>query len=109
MAKSSVKSHLHEQLKLHGHIPAKELQSDTASDLPVEARVDEHLSAAGAMKVPSISVKRTPQLRRSRENEVKRPALLEAIMEAEYSGVGWDADAEATKKLEKDGYSDDEH
>lgn len=102
MAKSSVKSCLHEQLKLHGCIPPGELQKDTATDLPMETRLDEALSASGAMRVSE------PIGRKSQGSEVRRPTLLDAIMEAEYSGVGWDRASEAAKKIEKDNLSGDE-
>merc|ERR1711920_1117836 len=51
MAKSYVKSHMHEQLKIHGHVPKSELESDTPADLPVEVRLAERISQAGALQV----------------------------------------------------------
>lgn len=103
MGKSYLKSKLHEQLKLHGHIPSKELEADNADNLPVEVRLAERLSAAGALRVPApvtASEHRQAQQRpwKNAEAEARRPALLDAIMEAEHSGRGWNpADAEAVR------------
>lgn len=96
MAKSHVKSYLHEQLKLHGHVPESKLKEHVADELPPEARLDERLSAAGSLKVPAPAPKEAAEEAWGRkEYRVKRPALLDAIMEAEHSGEGWDMAAAA--------------
>jgi len=100
MANSSVKARLIEQLRLHGQVPPGELREDTAPSLRAEVRANERLSTAGALKVP------TPyavELRRDKGepappaagSKVERPALLDAIMEAEHTGRGWDPSSQA--------------
>jgi len=96
MAKSHVKSYLHEQLKLHGHVPESKIKEHVADELPAEARVDERLSAAGSLKVPAPAPQEAGEAAWGRrDGQAKRPALLDAIMEAEYSGEGWDMAAAA--------------
>jgi len=82
MMKSYLKSRLYEQLKLHGHIP--DLDKDTDPEMSADVRAMEELSRAGALKVDPPTV--------SKEPEVARPALLDAIMKAEHSGRGWSQD-----------------
>eukprot|EP00434_Breviolum_minutum_P018382 symbB.v1.2.016217.t1/scaffold1231.1/size130510/10 len=72
MMKSYLKSRLYEQLKLHGHIP--DLDKDTDPEMSADVRAMEELSRAGALKVDPPTV--------SKEPEVARPALLDAIMKA---------------------------
>ncbi|CAJ1458445.1 unnamed protein product [Effrenium voratum] len=88
MMKSYLKSRIYEQLKLHGHIP--EVDEDTDPDMPVEARVMEQLSRHGALKVPEPSAPRAPKPKPEPEPEpeVPRPALLDAIMEARARTLG---------------------
>lgn len=85
MSKSYLKSRLYEQLKLHGHIP--DLDKDTDPDLSPEVRVMEELGKAGALKVAE-----RPAPAPASRAEVARPALLDAIMQAEHSGRGWSPD-----------------
>lgn len=113
MPKCSLKSQLFHQLKDHGNIPASEL--DAVGELPVEVRLAERLSGHGALRVPPPvtaadhrKANRKPWTT-SAEEEVRRPALLDAIIAAEASGRGWnpaDADnilatAKAAKEREK--------
>eukprot|EP00931_Biecheleriopsis_adriatica_P047305 TRINITY_DN27254_c0_g1_i1.p1 TRINITY_DN27254_c0_g1~~TRINITY_DN27254_c0_g1_i1.p1 ORF type:complete len:627 (+),score=109.26 TRINITY_DN27254_c0_g1_i1:42-1922(+) len=93
MSKSYLKSRLHEQLKLHGHVPKSELEQDTDADMPIEARVSERLSAAGSLRVEAPSRPSTSERRHSADSDVPRPAIMDAILQAEYSGVGWDSSA----------------
>jgi len=71
-------------------VPPAKLKEDTADDLPVETRVDEGLSAAGALRVPPPKphVKPFSSDPRHPDDTVPRPALLDAIIEAEH-GEGW--------------------
>ncbi|CAE7216352.1 unnamed protein product, partial [Symbiodinium microadriaticum] len=71
MTKSYLKSRMHEQLKLHGHVP--NVEQDTDPDMPPEARVIEHLGRAGSLRVEAP---------KGPSPEVQRPALLEAIVQA---------------------------
>eukprot|EP00927_Polykrikos_kofoidii_P024839 TRINITY_DN22474_c0_g1_i1.p1 TRINITY_DN22474_c0_g1~~TRINITY_DN22474_c0_g1_i1.p1 ORF type:complete len:665 (-),score=102.81 TRINITY_DN22474_c0_g1_i1:52-2046(-) len=95
LAKSSIKSQLHEQLKIHGAIPQTTLEADTA-ELSMEARTNERLSAATSLRVrPPEVASAWPEAPKGGAPtwRAKRPALLDVIMEAEYSGRGWDAAA----------------
>ncbi|CAE7833532.1 unnamed protein product [Symbiodinium sp. CCMP2592] len=70
MTKSYMKSRMHEQLKLHGHVP--NVEQDTDPDMPAEARVIEHLARAGSLRVEAP---------KGPSPEVQRPAMLEAIVQ----------------------------
>merc|ERR1711871_27007 len=45
MAKSTIRSKMHEELVAHGHLPRSELTAGEAPDLPIEARAAEKLSS----------------------------------------------------------------
>ena len=65
MRKSYLKSRLYEELKLHGHIP--QIDEDTDPEMPAEVQVMEEMSRHGALKL---------------KNEVPRPAIMDAIVQA---------------------------
>jgi len=108
LAKSHIKSELHEQLKLVGSIPSKQLEAANEDLLPAEARLAERLSAATALKLDApttredVSTPPSTKAWKTSRAEAHRPALLDAIMEAEYSGRGWrPEDAEAIRAAAK--------
>lgn len=101
MAKSTMRSYLHSELKLHGHVPAGVLEADTAERLDFDARLSEALATGEALKVPSAID--------HRESVVPRPKLLDAIIEAEHSGKGWDPEqARSAVTAATDSDEDDE-
>lgn len=112
MAKCSLKSYMHEQLKLYGHVPQPKVNAHVAHDLPAEVRVAEQLSAAGALRVaPPQRTSKPGDSNRHRRSpldfeddgaHVERPALLEAIMEAEHSGRGWTLDSAVEARAARD-------
>merc|ERR1719362_613158 len=112
MANCSLKRYMHEQLKLYGHVPQPKVNAHVAHDLPAEVRVAEQLSAAGALRVapPQRASEpgdwkrhwRSPSDFEDGDAHVERPALLEAIMEAEHSGRGWNLDSAVEARAARD-------
>jgi len=112
LAKCSLKSYMHEQLKLYGHVPQSKVNAHVAHDLPAEVRVAEQLSVAGALRVaPPQHASKAGAWKRHRRSpsnfeddvaHVERPALLEAIMEAEHSGQGWTLDSAVEARAAQD-------